>query len=70
MNTTQALKRLEQAGVTSSLQMLRRWLRQGKIEAVLLSNKEGYQINEQSLEEFIVRKQFLGSRAPTRNLYR
>ena len=34
MNTTQALKRLEQAGVTSSLQMLRRWLRQGKIDAV------------------------------------
>lgn len=64
MNTTQALKRLEQAGVTSSLQMLRRWLRQGKIEAVLLSKKEGYQINEQSLEEFIVRKQFFDTEAP------
>ena len=64
MNTTQALKRLEQAGVTSSLQMLRRWLRQGKIDAVLLSNKEGYQINEQSLEEFIVRKQFLDTEDP------
>ena len=64
MNTTQALKRLEQAGVTSSLQMLRRWLRQGKIEAVLLSNKEGYQINEQSLEEFIGRKQFLDTEDP------
>lgn len=64
MNTTQALKRLEQAGITSSLQMLRRWLRQGKIDAELLSKKQGYEINEKSLEEFIVRKQFLDTEDP------
>lgn len=35
MNTRQALERLQRAEITTSKQMLLRWLRQGKIEAVL-----------------------------------
>lgn len=49
----EALKILEEKNITSSIQMLRRWIRQKKIEAVLPSKKEGYQIKEASLNEFI-----------------
>lgn len=66
MTTAEALLRLEQAGITSSKQMLRRWLRQGKIEAVLLSKKQGYQIDRQSLEAFIVKKRYLEDEDPIR----
>ncbi|MGF2190846.1 hypothetical protein ACQUD0_10960 [Vagococcus fluvialis] len=64
MDTNQALERLEQAGITSSKQMLRRWLRQGKIESTLISKKQGYDIDEKSLKEFIVRKQFMETDNP------
>lgn len=56
MNTKEALALLKSEGVTSSTQMLHRWIRQGKIEAELTSKKEGYVINRESLEAFIQQK--------------
>lgn len=64
MNTRQALERLQRAEITTSKQMLLRWLRQGKIEAVLGSKKEGYVIDERSLEAFIVKKRYLETEDP------
>ena len=49
MKIAEALDMLEKAGITSSMQMLRRWVRQGKIEATMLSKKQGYEIDENSL---------------------
>ena len=49
--------RLKESNVTNSKQMLRRWIRQGKIEATLQSKKEGYEIDPTSLELFIQEKQ-------------
>ncbi|MFQ7233562.1 MAG: helix-turn-helix domain-containing protein [Enterococcus hulanensis] len=56
MNIDEASDLLEKNGITNSKQMLRRWIRQGKIEATLLSKKQGYQIDEKSLDQFINEK--------------
>lgn len=66
MDTSQALERLKQSEITTSKQMLLRWVRQGKIEAILLSKKQGYQIDKQSLEAFIVKKRYLEDEDPAR----
>jgi len=42
MNTKQALELLKIYNITSSEQMLRRWIRQGKIIATKDTNKSGY----------------------------
>lgn len=57
MTIQEALKILEEHNITSSLQMLRRWIRQGKIVASLPSRKEGYRIDETSLNLFIQKKE-------------
>lgn len=56
VNVKEALTVLEEHRITSSKQMLLRWIRQGKIEATLPSKKEGYMIDVASLESFIKNK--------------
>ncbi|WP_033790701.1 hypothetical protein [Enterococcus faecalis] len=53
MDLKEALWVLKENDITSSVQMLRRWIRQGKIKATLLSKKEGYIVDPNSLNEFI-----------------
>ncbi|MEI5992320.1 hypothetical protein A5881_003876 [Enterococcus termitis] len=57
MNLQEALEKLEAKSVTTSTQMLRRWIRQGKIKATLPSKKEGYIIDQESLNHFIAVKE-------------
>jgi len=57
MNTKKALEYLKLEGITNSDQVLRRWIRQGKIQATLLSRASGYEIDEESLFAFIKEKQ-------------
>lgn len=57
MNLQEALAILKEKQITDSIQMLRRWIRQGKIEASMVSKKEGYSVNEDSLNAFIKKKQ-------------
>jgi hypothetical protein len=56
MNIQQALEILQQEDITSSAQMIRRWIRQGKIKANLSSKKEGYKIDDNSLQAFVIEK--------------
>ncbi|MBO1097660.1 hypothetical protein FQS90_14175 [Enterococcus casseliflavus] len=56
MDISQALEILEREGITNSVQMVRRWIRQGKIKAKLPSKKNGYDIDPHSLEKFIEQK--------------
>lgn len=63
MNLQEALAILKEKQITDSIQMLRRWIRQGKIEASMVSKKEGYIIEENSLNDFIKEKQ-KGSKQP------
>src|SRR5699024_138737 len=53
MNIRQAVRYLEEYEITSSEQVLRRWIRQGKIKATMRSKKEGYQVSRGSLQHFI-----------------
>lgn len=48
------VERLEAEGITSSKQVVQRWLREGKIEAEKPQRrKDGYRVSEGSLERFI-----------------
>lgn len=54
MNTEQAFDKLKEAGVTDSIQTVRRWLRDGVIKATRSENrKAGYIIDQEALKEFI-----------------
>ena len=53
MNIHEALVILEENQVTDSVQMLRRWIRQGKIKATMKSKKTGYIVDRESLHAFI-----------------
>jgi hypothetical protein len=57
MNIQEALDKLEKKSITTSKQMLRRWIRQGKIKATLLSKKKGYIVDSESLDQFIEQKE-------------
>lgn len=61
MRVQEALIRLKNEGVTTSVQMLRRWLRQGKIKATMDSKRIGYDIDGASLEQFIFLKKAGGT---------
>lgn len=61
MTIHEALDILKDNHITDSIQMLRRWIRQGKIKATMASKKQGYVIDEISLNEFIEKKQAVGS---------
>ena len=56
MTLQEALELLKIYNITTSSQMLRRWIRQGKIEATMVSKKEGYVIDYPSLMAFITEK--------------
>lgn len=56
MTIQEALAILQDNHITNSVQMLRRWIRQGKIKATLRSRKEGYLIDLTSLNEFVAQK--------------
>lgn len=55
---TKALEILSNNNITKSEQVLRRWLRNGKIKnAKIINKKTGWQIDEQALQDFIFTKQ-------------
>lgn len=54
LTQAEALERLKKVGITDSIQVLRRWVRDGKIKAEKsLNKKEGYRIDLADLERFI-----------------
>ena len=56
LNVSEVLTMLEKEGLTSSRQVVLRWIRQGDLPAVQESRKIGYQIEQSDLAEFITRK--------------
>ena len=56
LNVSEVLNILEKEGLTSSRQVVLRWIRQGDLPAVQESRKTGYQVTETDLAEFITRK--------------
>ena len=56
LNVSEVLTMLEKEGLTSSRQVVLRWIRQGDLPAVQESRKIGYQIEQSDLAEFIARK--------------
>jgi len=56
MTIQEALAILQDNHITNSVQMLRRWIRQGKIKATMHSRKEGYLIDLTSLNAFVAKK--------------
>ncbi len=54
LNVNEALDRLKQHGITDSEQMIRRWLREGRIQGQRSKNrKEGWRIPAEELNRFI-----------------
>lgn len=53
MNLQDALRVLKENEVTESIQVLRRWVREGKIKGNMISRKEGYVIDRDSLYKFV-----------------
>ena len=56
LNVSEVLNILEKEGLTSSRQVVLRWIRQGDLPAVQESRKLGYQVTPPDLNEFIARK--------------
>lgn len=56
LNVSEVLTILEKEGLTSSRQVVLRWIRQGDLPAVQESRKLGYQVTQSDLNEFIARK--------------
>ena len=58
MNVKEAFAILKAEGLTSSIQVVRRWIREGKIKATMKGgyHKGGYDIKEEDLEEFMAVK--------------
>ena len=56
LNVSEVLTMLEKEGLTSSRQVVLRWIRQGDLPAVQESRKIGYQIEQSDLDEFIAKK--------------
>lgn len=53
MNIREVTNRLQTAGITSNSEVVRRWIRQGKLAATLHTRKQGYQVLPTDLEQFI-----------------
>ena len=52
-NVNEALEVLKSYDITSSKQMITRWLREGKLVGeVSVNRKEGWRIHEKDLEDF------------------
>ena len=56
LNVSEVLTILEKEGLTSSRQVVLRWIRQGDLPAVQESRKIGYQIEQSDLADFIAKK--------------
>ena len=56
LNVSEVLNILEKEGLTSSRQVVLRWIRQGDLPAVQESRKIGYQIEQSDLADFIAKK--------------
>jgi predicted site-specific integrase-resolvase len=56
LNVSEVLTILEKEGLTSSRQVVLRWIRQGDLPAVQESRKIGYQLEQSDLDDFIARK--------------
>ena len=56
LNVSEVLTILEKEGLTSSRQVVLRWIRQGDLPAIQKTRKEGYQVAQPDLDEFIARK--------------
>ena len=56
LNVSEVLTILEKEGLTSSRQVVLRWIRQGDLPAVQESRKIGYQVTQSDLDDFIARK--------------
>ena len=56
LNVSEVLTILEKEGLTSSRQVVLRWIRQGDLPAVQKTRKEGYQIEQSDLDEFTAKK--------------
>ena len=56
LNVSKVLTILKKEGLTSSRQVVLRWIRQGDLPAVQESRKIGYQIEQSDLAEFIAKK--------------
>ena len=56
LTVSEVLTILEKEGLTSSRQVVLRWIRQGDLPAVQESRKIGYQIEQSDLDEFIAKK--------------
>ena len=56
LNVSEVLTMLEKEGLTSSRQVVLRWIRQGDLPAVQESRKIGYQIEQSDLADFIAKK--------------
>lgn len=53
MNLQEALLVLKQNEITESIQVLRRWVREGRIKGTMISKKGGYTIDRESLDKFV-----------------
>ena len=56
LNVSEVVTILEKEGLTSSRQVVLRWIRQGGLPAVQETRKRGYQVSPSDLEGFIARK--------------
>ena len=56
LNVSEVLTILEKEGLTSSRQVVLRWIRQGDLPAVQETRKRGYQVTQSDLAAFIARK--------------
>ena len=56
LNVSEVLTILEKEGLTSSKQVVLRWIRQGALPAVQETRKRGYQVTQSDLAAFIARK--------------
>ena len=56
LTVSEVLTILEKEGLTSSRQVVLRWIRQGDLPAVQETRKRGYQVTQSDLAAFIARK--------------
>ena len=56
LNVSEVLTRVEKEGITTSRQVVLRWIRQGDLPAVQETRKKGYQVSRPDLDAFIARK--------------
>lgn len=57
LTVEQAYEVLKEEGLTTSLEIVRRWIRQGKLKATQWESRyEGYRISREDLQKFILEK--------------